>query len=54
MNYLLLHVKEASSIVFHAALSGMFNKRVQKHPAARALTKGLTTRKELLQEAQSL
>lgn len=32
MNYLLLHVKEASSIMLHPALSGMFIKCVQKHP----------------------
>lgn len=35
MNYLLLHVKEASSIMLHPALSGMFIKCVQKHPDQR-------------------
>lgn len=46
-NYLFLCAKEAFTIMFQPAGNGTFIKRIQKHPATRALTKGLIIRNQI-------
>lgn len=47
MNYLFSMCRRSFTIVFQPAVNGMFIKHIQKHPAMRALTKGLISRNQI-------